>query len=189
MLVASAPFLLEEGVADLWDSGIVPDNRSVNISHGGSPLGPQSTSWWQVKVWSEDGRESAWSAPQQFNVAVYGPDMSALQSGDERVRPGTASHSSQIEEAGSGAGQQLEEKRNVEGLPALGQPAGTENVRAKSEEMLLEDMQQAGRFSHENHWVELGSGNWVSRDVQRAGFHTIEPELLVQNRDGWWFAD
>lgn len=117
ILVASAPFLLEEGVADLWDSGIVPGNRSVNISHGGSPLGPQSTCWWQVKVWSEDGRESAWSAPQQFNIAGYGSEM------------------------------------------------------------------------EENHWVELGSGNWVSKNVQRADFHTIEPELLVRDADGHIFAD
>jgi alpha-L-rhamnosidase len=104
ILVASAPFLLNEGKTNLWDSGIVPGNRSANISHGGSPLGPQSTCWWQAKVWSEDGRESAWSAPQQFNVAGYGSGL------------------------------------------------------------------------EENHWVELGSGNWVSKDVQRADFHTIEPD-------------
>jgi alpha-L-rhamnosidase len=177
VLVASAPFLLKEGVADLWDSGIVPENRSVNVSHGGSPLGPQSTCWWQVKVWSEDGRESAWSAPQQFNVAVYGSDIRVLQSGDEQVRPGTASHSSQIERAGSGAGQHLEEKRNVAGPPASGQRIGTGSI------------QPVEKFSHENHWVELGTGNWVSRDVQRAGFHTIEPELLVRDADGPIFAD
>jgi alpha-L-rhamnosidase len=118
ILVASAPYLLEEGVADLWDSGIVPDNRSVSVSHGGSPLGPQSTCWWQVKVWSEDGRESAWSAPQQFNIAGYGSGL-----------------------------------------------------------------------EEENHWVELGSENWVSKNVQRADFHTIEPVLLVRDADGHIFAD
>ena len=66
VLVASSPFLLREGLADMWDSGVVNDISSVNIAYSGKDPGPNSVYWWQVKVWSDSGSESPYSDPQQF---------------------------------------------------------------------------------------------------------------------------
>ena len=76
ILVASSPFLLEEGEADLWDSGVVKDRSSVNVTYQGKPLNDNSTYWWQVKAWSQDGLESNYSQPQQFNTGNF--DRSGL---------------------------------------------------------------------------------------------------------------
>ena len=76
ILVASSPFMLEEGDADLWDSGVVRDHISVNVTYQGKPLTVNSTYWWQVKVWSPDGLESNYSQPQQFNTGNF--DRSGL---------------------------------------------------------------------------------------------------------------
>lgn len=71
ILVASSPFLLKEGKADLWDTQKVEDKSSVNINYSGKKLKSNKTYWWVVKVWSEGGTESPYSAPQQFNTGNF----------------------------------------------------------------------------------------------------------------------
>lgn len=77
IVVASSPFLLREGKADLWDSGKMNSSASLQIPYTGKELKPNSTYWWQVKVWSKSGNESAYSSPQQFNTGSF--DRSALR--------------------------------------------------------------------------------------------------------------
>lgn len=71
ILVATSPSLLKEGKADLWDSGLIKDPASVNISYSGKPLKDNSSYWWQVKVSSESGLESSYSVAQQFNTGNF----------------------------------------------------------------------------------------------------------------------
>jgi hypothetical protein len=71
ILVSSSPFLLKENEADYWDSGIIRDKGSVNISYAGRALKDNSIYWWQVKVWSKDSLESDYSQPQQFNTGIF----------------------------------------------------------------------------------------------------------------------
>ncbi len=76
ILVATSPFLLEEGRADLWDSGKIDEDQSVNVAFAGKTLQDNSTYWWLVKVWSTNGLESDYSWPQQFNTGNF--DRSGL---------------------------------------------------------------------------------------------------------------
>ena len=55
--VASAPALLEEGRADLWDSGRVESDESVLVPYGGTRLRSRARCWWRVHVWDETGTE------------------------------------------------------------------------------------------------------------------------------------
>jgi hypothetical protein len=71
ILVASSPFLLKEGDANLWDTQKVASNNSVSINYSGKKLLPNSIYWWVVKVWSENGTESSYSTPQQFNTGNF----------------------------------------------------------------------------------------------------------------------
>lgn len=71
ILVASAPCLLKDDAADLWNSKKTADNNSVNISYSGKQLKDNSTYWWLVKVWSKGGLESSYSQPQQFNTGSF----------------------------------------------------------------------------------------------------------------------
>jgi alpha-L-rhamnosidase len=71
ILVASSPFLIQEGIADLWDSKLVSDSKSVNIPYGGKSLRKNSVYWWAVKVVAENGLESSYSLPQRFNTGNF----------------------------------------------------------------------------------------------------------------------
>ena len=76
ILVASQPQLLQEGIADLWDSGKLDSEDSVNVPYAGAALEENTSYWWQVKVWAADGSSSGYSDPQQFNTGEF--DRSGL---------------------------------------------------------------------------------------------------------------
>jgi len=86
ILVASTPELLAVGRGDLWDTGKVASDATQQIVYVGKPLGSRQQCWWQVRVWDEAGRESAWSAPARWSMGLLppasrsSPDGSALAS-------------------------------------------------------------------------------------------------------------
>jgi alpha-L-rhamnosidase len=67
ILVATSTDFLEEGKADLWDSGAIASSATA-IRYAGKPL-PSST-WihWKVRTSAGD-KPSAWSEPQKFLTA------------------------------------------------------------------------------------------------------------------------
>ena len=56
--VASTPKALQDGVADLWDSDRVEDNRSTHIAYRGKTLESRMICFWQVEVWDEVGNQA-----------------------------------------------------------------------------------------------------------------------------------
>lgn len=58
----------------VWDSGKIQENQSGNISYQGQSLKPNSSYWWKVRIWDENGHQSAFSKPQQFNTGVFQRD-------------------------------------------------------------------------------------------------------------------
>ncbi len=71
ILVASSPDLLSEGKADMWDSKKTESPASINVRYAGKELQSGADYWWAVKVWSETGKESAFSQPQQFKTGIF----------------------------------------------------------------------------------------------------------------------
>lgn len=61
IIVASSPELLEKDQGDLWDSGRVISNESINITYGGEALSSEQYCYWKVQVWDHRQRVSAWS--------------------------------------------------------------------------------------------------------------------------------
>ena len=55
---------LGAGGADLWDSGRVESDQSIQIEYGGAPLRSRQRVWWSAEVWAGD--ESAVSAGPAF---------------------------------------------------------------------------------------------------------------------------
>lgn len=53
--VASSPDLLRKNHPDIWDSGRVNSDISVDVSYGGSSLLPGKRYYWTVRVWDEHG--------------------------------------------------------------------------------------------------------------------------------------
>ncbi len=70
ILVASSKDNLEKDDGDRWDSGKVASGKSTHVEYGGKALGPRVYYFWKVKVWDEQGVESAWSAPASWTMAI-----------------------------------------------------------------------------------------------------------------------
>lgn len=69
ILAASKPELLEEGKADLWDSGKTATERSPFVKYAGKAPQPGKPSHWKVRVWTSDGEPSEWSKPAFWEFA------------------------------------------------------------------------------------------------------------------------
>ena len=77
VLVASSEEILKQNTGDLWDSGKVASDRSIQIVYGGKPLVSRQSCFWKVKVWSISHLnpvESAWSKSASFEMGLLEPD-------------------------------------------------------------------------------------------------------------------
>ena len=70
ILVASTLDKLNEGEADLWNTGKVADASSVGIVYQGKPLSSRSLSYWKVRVWNQNDEVSEWSKPTRFGIGL-----------------------------------------------------------------------------------------------------------------------
>lgn len=71
ILVARDPRTLETGRGGLWDSGKVVSGQSIHVAYAGKPLQARDVCWWKVKIWDQDGRESAWSKPARWTMGPH----------------------------------------------------------------------------------------------------------------------
>ena len=63
ILAAGSEAALAADRGDLWDSGKTASRATAQIPYAGKALAAGALAFWKVKVWTADGRESAWSAP------------------------------------------------------------------------------------------------------------------------------
>jgi alpha-L-rhamnosidase len=70
ILAASDPARLMRNQGDLWDSGKVNDDRSIQVPYGGKPLSSGETVWWKVRVWDNEAKPSAWSDPARWSMGL-----------------------------------------------------------------------------------------------------------------------
>jgi alpha-L-rhamnosidase len=66
---AADPDRLAAGTADLWDSGRVESDASVQVVYGGPKLSSRQRVCWQVTVWDDAGAEAT-SAPAAFELGL-----------------------------------------------------------------------------------------------------------------------
>jgi alpha-L-rhamnosidase len=69
ILVASSPDILSKDKGNLWDSGKVESDETINISYDGKPLASRKRYFWKVCVWDKDDRASWWSKTAWFETA------------------------------------------------------------------------------------------------------------------------
>ncbi len=73
ILVASSPAKLANNEADLWDSGRVKSDKSIQISYAGQPLAPREECFWKVRVWDQNGNASPWSEQAHWSMGILKP--------------------------------------------------------------------------------------------------------------------
>ncbi|WP_435138347.1 family 78 glycoside hydrolase catalytic domain [Formosa sp. A9] len=69
ILVASSLEKIKNNEADLWDSGIVKSDASVNIKYDGKTLDSKDEAFWKVKIWTNKG-ESSWSETALWSMGI-----------------------------------------------------------------------------------------------------------------------
>lgn len=69
--VASSESQLLADNPDMWDTGKVESDQSVNIQYEGEPLESGKRYFWRVKVWDKHGDQpSAWSEPAWWEMGL-----------------------------------------------------------------------------------------------------------------------
>jgi alpha-L-rhamnosidase len=88
VLVASSLAHLRDGNGDLWDTGKVISDQSIQLAYSGTALASTQRAWWKVKVWDQDGHGSPWSAETTWSMGLLRPTdwegkWIGLEGGDE----------------------------------------------------------------------------------------------------------
>lgn len=78
ILVASTPEQLNAGTGDLWDSGEVASDQSIQVDYSGNKLDSRQLCFWKVKVTTNKG-ETSWSTPAYWSMGL-------LEDGDWQAR-------------------------------------------------------------------------------------------------------
>jgi alpha-L-rhamnosidase len=88
ILVASSEELLKQDKGDLWDSGKVASDQSVNVEYAGKPLTSNQRCFWKLRIWTsqlatnssgsgvlspESKNTSSWSNVALFSMGLLDP--------------------------------------------------------------------------------------------------------------------
>jgi alpha-L-rhamnosidase len=73
VLVASSEEALKSGQGDMWDSGVVTNDETLNIVYAGRPLASGQKLFWKAQSWDGDGQASKWSAPATWSMGLLAP--------------------------------------------------------------------------------------------------------------------
>lgn len=71
--VASDPEKLRKGVGDLWDTGFVASDETVNVEYRGQTLGSGQRAWWRVDVKDKDGNAAGSSEVSFWETGLLTP--------------------------------------------------------------------------------------------------------------------
>jgi hypothetical protein len=74
ILAAASEKNLAQDRGDLWDSGKVESDETVQIPFAGEKLKSAMQVFWKVRVWDESGKVSAWSQPATWTMGALNPD-------------------------------------------------------------------------------------------------------------------
>jgi alpha-L-rhamnosidase len=77
ILVASSEKNLAADKGDLWDSGKVNSDETIQISYGGKELKSWQQVFWKVRAWDVSGKVSAWSKPANWTMGLRPVDWTA----------------------------------------------------------------------------------------------------------------
>jgi len=74
VLVASSREALDQDRGDLWDSTTVRSDQTSRVLYAGVPPSSRMECHWKVRVWDQEDRPSAWSAPARWTLGLLRPE-------------------------------------------------------------------------------------------------------------------
>jgi alpha-L-rhamnosidase len=98
LLIATTPNQLQSNTADIWDTGKITSDQSINIEYAGPLLQSAQTCYWKVIVWNQDNQQFAsdtttWEMGflQPTDWKAHWIDFPAAQHVAPTTRPATTS--------------------------------------------------------------------------------------------------
>ena len=73
ILAATSEALLKSDSGDLWDTGKVASDQTVQVVYGGRALSSCQRCCWKVRVWDKDGKTSTYSLPAYWEMGILSP--------------------------------------------------------------------------------------------------------------------
>ena len=73
VLAASSREQLQPGKADLWDSGRIASDQSIQVPYRGKALESRQQVYWKVRVWDKAGAASEYSEPAKWEMGLLTP--------------------------------------------------------------------------------------------------------------------
>ncbi len=73
--VAKSKSDLSKKAKQIWNSGKVESDKSVNVVYGGPAQQSMERMYWQVRVWDNSGKASSWSEPAYWEMGILGPSL------------------------------------------------------------------------------------------------------------------
>jgi hypothetical protein len=70
VLAASSQALLDKNKGDLWDSGKVVSDETIQIPFAGKPLQSSQQVFWKARIWDAKDKVSRWSSPATWTMGI-----------------------------------------------------------------------------------------------------------------------
>lgn len=74
VIVASNIDLLRENRGDLWNSGKILTDKSLDVVYAGAPLASRTTCYWKVRVWDRNNKPSPFSEIATWEMGLLDPN-------------------------------------------------------------------------------------------------------------------
>ena len=73
ILVSDNRSSLAKHLGNVWDSGKIQSDASIQVGYAGQTLEPAHTYYWKVKTWDNQGATSDWSAVGEWQMGLLAP--------------------------------------------------------------------------------------------------------------------
>jgi alpha-L-rhamnosidase len=73
VVVSSSREFLAKDEGDMWNTGKVESDQSVQVEYNGKVLHSGSLYFWKVRIWDAGGKVSAWSEPARWSMGLLQP--------------------------------------------------------------------------------------------------------------------
>jgi len=74
ILVSGSLANLNKNIGDIWDSKKVNSGQSLQIRYKGVKLSATKTYYWKLRVWDQNGNQSAWSSSASWQMGLLNTD-------------------------------------------------------------------------------------------------------------------
>ena len=70
VIVASTHENIEKNKGDIWNTGKLDSDKSIQVEYQGVPLKSNTKYYWKVRIWDANGKASEWSKPAYWSMGL-----------------------------------------------------------------------------------------------------------------------